>query len=233
MTDSGIVSLKQLKTNLKDALRKSGAVDAVKAQIRKEFISNLSNGSDKTSSRVVRSLQDRAILSAIYHSLKKRGCVHSLSVLAAECGFDHSPVLSELDIVQALQFGTVSNLYKAVTEKENGSPYLKESLSVLEMMIEEVTLLQRKMAVEATDNKKENPKMSVREELASQSKYLEQEYTSRKEMERIHPNKTVEERMLQFQRECEERMRRDLDSQVSLYLQTYAKISQQIIRPSN
>ena len=104
MTEQPNVSLKQLKSHLKDALKKSGVVDNVKAQIRKEFIANLATENGSMKSQKNFSLRDRAIFSVIYHSLRKKGFAHTLSVFAAECGFDRSPALTEPDIVQALQY---------------------------------------------------------------------------------------------------------------------------------
>ena len=83
-------TLKQLKINLKDALRKSGVLNSVKAQIRREFIVGLS---DKLPSKTVApanglDLRERLSLSILYHFLQQRGMTHSLSVFAAECGLD-------------------------------------------------------------------------------------------------------------------------------------------------
>lgn len=134
-------TLKELKSNLKDALKKSGVLNTVKAQIRKEFISNMYNpqkGSLKPHANA-KPLFERALYSAIYHCFKTRGFANSLSVFAAECGIENQSPLSELDIVQALQFGTRSSLYNAVAAKcsKSATTSTENAHSVLEMMIRE------------------------------------------------------------------------------------------------
>jgi hypothetical protein len=48
-----------------------------------------------------------------------------------------------------------------------------------------------------------------------QVRELHLSYTTRRETERLLPNKTIEERMISFQRECEDRFRKEYESQVS------------------
>ena len=47
-----------------------------------------------------------------------------------------------------------------------------------------------------------------------QVRELHLSYTTRRETERLLPNKTIEERMIAFQRECEERFRKEYESQL-------------------
>jgi hypothetical protein len=48
-----------------------------------------------------------------------------------------------------------------------------------------------------------------------QVRELHLSYTTRRETERLLPNKTIEERMIAFQRECEDRFRKDYESQLN------------------
>ena len=45
--------------------------------------------------------------------------MNTLSVFAAECGIDTQTPLSELDIIQSLQYGSRTGLYNLMKEKEN------------------------------------------------------------------------------------------------------------------
>ena len=55
----------------------------------------------------------------------------------------------------------------------------------------------------------------------NQIKDLHLSFLSRRETERLMPTKTVEERMISFQRDCEERMKRELDAQVGKSYRVY------------
>ena len=113
-------TLKQLKVNLKDALKKSGVLNSVKAQIRKEFITSLSDHHSGQSARRKQApdLRERLSLSVVYHFLQHRNYNHALSVFAAECGLDSKNAwLSEMDIIKSLQFGSKSEVYRLMSEK--------------------------------------------------------------------------------------------------------------------
>ena len=107
------VTLKELKSNLRDNLKQSGVLNTVKAHIRKEFISNMYPGGKKSlqPANNLTPLFERALFSSIYHCLKAKRLINTLSVFAAESGIENQSPLSELDILQALQFGSRSSLY--------------------------------------------------------------------------------------------------------------------------
>ena len=222
-------TLKQLKINLKDALRKSGVLNSVKAQIRREFIVGLS---DKLPSKTVApanglDLRERLSLSILYHFLQQRGMTHSLSVFAAECGLDSKLAwLSELDIVRSLQFGTQTDVFKQVSDKENKVITVNGPLSHGRNSIFDVLLnnLSSHTGKAATDNAAQTENSahirSPRESLNYQMENLKTSYLSRREAERATPAKSIEERMIQFQRECEERYRKDSESYLNYMRET-------------
>ena len=78
--------------------------------------------------------------SCIYHLLKQRKLVHSLSVYSAEVGFDSkSAILTEEDVVKALNLGVDSPVYQAVVNNvDNGSTSTEdgERRNVLDLLIE-------------------------------------------------------------------------------------------------
>ena len=84
------VTLKELKSNLKENLKKSGVLNTVKAHIRKEFISNMYPGGRKSlqPSSNITPLFERALFSSIYHCFKARGMMNTLSVFIAESGIN-------------------------------------------------------------------------------------------------------------------------------------------------
>jgi len=227
-------SLKQLKASLRGALAESGALDAVKAQIRRDFISSLSsNSSNKTAGTGSANggsgggrhmdLQSRIALSAAYHFLKKRGLVHSLSVFAAESGLDSKGlVLSEVDIIGSLNVGQqLSSLLLLDKGKENEERGEEgEGIkSAFELVLDHCYSLARKNTCDGsvqTDEQKEG----AREALDSQVRSLRDSFISRLDQERLTPSRGIEERMLSYQRECDERAQKNLVTHMALFRET-------------
>ena len=124
MNDKENLSLQELRSNLKATIRKSGVLDTVKAQIRREFITGLSKqiGKPTLLSREHVDLRERIILSSVYHLFKNRNLSHSLSVYAAESGIDaKSFLLSEIDIVQALNLDNIDVLNDSFLPKQTNT----------------------------------------------------------------------------------------------------------------
>ena len=119
------VTSKQLRQSLRKSLEESGAMSNVKAQIRKEFIASMLDKSRPRLSGMATAnekkrmdLQTRIALSSVYHMLKKRDLKHSLSVFSAECGLDaKNAVLSEMDVVRALNVANESEVYKEIASE--------------------------------------------------------------------------------------------------------------------
>ena len=162
-------------------------------------------------------LFERALFSSIYHCFKARGMMNTLSVFIAESGIENQSPLSELDVLQALQFGNRSSLYSAVKQKveskcvnENAPSQEK---SVLEMMITEGVSRMRNGSCDAICQTDQG--QSVRDFLVEQNMELHNKYMAQLEEEKKAPVRSIEERMITFERECEERYRKDLEDQTA------------------
>ena len=214
MDTSNHVSVKELRSNLKEALRKSGALNSVKAHIRKEFICGLSQSKTTRSKGVDNSLKTQLEYSIIYHHLNKIGFSHSLSVFVAESGLDTPRTLTESDILSTLRVGNS----KSIVKKNKSGVYISEdsnevsSVSVLERILDAVSSAFRNTVECSVQTETAGP--GVRELLDNQIRELQTSYLSRREAERLLPSKTIEERMIAYQRDCEARMRQELESQV-------------------
>lgn len=97
-------------------------MDAVKAQIRHEFISGISM--TKSSSRKTGTndfdFHERVTTSIMYHFMKHRSLSNSISIFVAECGLNiKSSILSEDDIVQLLKFNALRNSMKNLNNLTN------------------------------------------------------------------------------------------------------------------
>lgn len=204
------ISRKELKNNLISALKTSGALNSVKAQLRKEFIESItkSHTLPKNSNNDI-TLKSRILYSIVYHFLRSRHLLHSASVYSAETGLDSSTVLSERDIVNGLGLGTSTSIYKAV----NSVLSSELPVSVFEQLIDE-SCARFRVTCMTTCTQTDVSGPGVREALETQMKDIRVSYLHRREAERLLPTKTIEERMIAYQRECEERFRKDLDFQV-------------------
>jgi len=198
------ISLKTLKLNLKEALKKSGVLDNVKAQIRKEFITGLSSTVSKPALILHEELniRDRITFSSLYHFLLKRELNHTVSVFVAECGIDvKSFLLSESDIVQLLHLENLQTL--SASNKDDASN--KKSSTLLDSIIDAVgsklNTTTRDSSTQS-DSTIDGSSLRPRELLESQMRILRQSYSSRRDAEMRSPSYTVEERMIAFHREC-------------------------------
>ena len=140
------VTSKRLKQSLRKSLEESGALNNVKAQIRKDFIENMLDKSrprlSSNTEKKKMDLQSRIALSSVYHMLKKRELKHSLSVFSAECGLDgKNAVLSEMDVVRALNVAKESEVFTEIAsefgkEGEYRDTRDREEEGVLDLLVE-------------------------------------------------------------------------------------------------
>lgn len=167
------------------------------------------------------SLKIRIIISLIYHFLKLNSLNHTLSVLVAECGYESVGFLSEIDLMESLKLN--NHKYLQSNNNYNNSRYNHinnnrnndEIESVLELLVD-LTIKSNKHYVD-TAMQTDLAGPGIREVLDNQIKELHLSYLTRRETERLLPNKTIEERMLIYQRECEERLKKEYESQVVLF----------------
>lgn len=216
------LSLKRLKEGLKDTLKQSNALNTMKAQIRKDFVATMQETGFKsiadTSTKFRLSIHDRVVFSIIYHALFKRNLKYSLSVLVAECGYDiKSYLFSEADIVSMLRFDHTSEVYQQVMNsvsfdtKSNSSKDVKLE-TILDFIITNTTNLHSRKQDNFTQT--EDSGISVIDMVDMQLRDIRRSYLSKRDDEKRLPVKSIEEKMLSFERDCEARYRRDLELQV-------------------
>lgn len=175
----------------------------MKANIRKEFINTLSSHKKPNDHKNVdTTLQTRIIMSLIYQHFKSIGMTHSLSVFVAECGYETQGFLSEEDLIDVLK---ITNSSSNVRKIHPQTP--------LELLVEVHAKTNKHQIDASMQTDLSGP--GIREVLDNQIKELHLNFLTRRETERLLPNKTIEERMISYQRECEERVRREYEAQVS------------------
>ena len=229
MNDKENLSLQELRSNLKATIRKSGVLDTVKAQIRREFISGLSKqiGKPTLLAKDHVDLRERIVLSSVYHLLKNRNLSHSLSVYAAESGIDaKSFLLSELDIVQALNLDNVTVFNDMFIKNQSKSTLVPSkkvinnsndnvAKSVVDVIIDYSSSYAKKNLESSSEyidsSIKNNGDAGPVDVLDRHLKEMRQSYVERQRKEEEEPSRTLEEKMIIFQRDCEARYKRELE----------------------
>lgn len=203
--DENFVSLKTLKSNMKDALRKSGVLHAVKAQVRTEFINNLAPNGNLKAKSSIEDLSELEILfrSAVFYFLRRKEFNYTLSVYSAECGVDSNSMLSESAVIAKLN----------VNRTNKGANPLQD-MSALDIVLQE---LNRRIGVVTCDSSTQSDYSGagIRELLDARMNDIAKVYESKKEQDRLFPARGIEEKMLNFQRECEKRLREDFEIQLA------------------
>ena len=139
-----------------------------------------------------------------------------------------------MDIVKSMHFGTQTDVYRAVAEKENqdensiivsssSSSSFNGRKSLFDIFLDHLHIDSNKASLDTcvqTESATGNNLRGPRESLDYQMQNLRTSFLSQRDAERSSPAKSVEERMISFQKECEERYRREADSYVAYIRET-------------
>lgn len=226
------LTLKQLKSNLRETLRKSGVLDTVKAQVRNEFIHGLGTKSvkDRSNSVIGNDIRERFTHSLVYHLMKNRDLKNSISVYLAECGLDpKNYLLAEKDLIQLVKFNRVVATYQDIHTKTDheaaDSIYSKDVIVSTELVKKNRTtaldfLVHFCLTINGDGSKEIETQTdmsgpSIREQLELDVRKMRDNYNETKDNEVLNPARTIEEKMIRYQRECEERLAVDVRLQVA------------------
>eukprot|EP00981_Chlorochromonas_danica_P014443 scaffold8015_cov165-Ochromonas_danica.AAC.1 len=225
---SDTLSLAEFRDALKENLKSSDALSSIKAQIRKTFIKGLvqqggSTGKSKKSQEIV--LKDRMVMSAVHHFLKHRGLHGTVSVYMAESGLEsNQTILTEVDIarlfkIQQLRSTFLKHVSQTIYPSSSGNEVTGgsgEIPSLLEVIFDFCLLLQADCYKE-TSCQTEVHGPTTREILDLELRGIRNTFTTKQQEQIVSPLRTVEEKMLTFQRECEERSRKAIDQQMTFF----------------
>lgn len=237
------ISLKDLKANLTETLRRSGVLNSVKAQIRREFIQGQRTGkasSSKESTAATGSsdtaapgpghttLNDRITYSCVYNLQKNRRLHQTISVFIAECGLEpRFSILSEDDLSKVIKFAPITTAYRAgkpsssssssSIDKNDTSPFVAvvehRRSTVLDLLIYFCLITGDNRGDASCQTDFSGP--GIRETLDDSISTIRHNYRLHRDEELLKPSKTIEEHMIAFQRDCEKRMQHDLSIQVA------------------
>ena len=240
------LSVKDLKKSLRVALADSGVLSDIKSQLRREFIANMkgmANGAPSVYEQSKRTLDlsTRITFSTVYHMLKSRGLQHSLAVFSAETGLEASKLslLSEPDIVHAMNIDPASPVYQQIEETaastslkqaENKGVYSEKenrganatgalrSSNLLDLLFEQTFRRSKKnMQDSVCQTDSDAFKHTARQALDNALQEIQENFKLITKEEKNHPDKNITERMLSYQRDCDDRLKRDLAIQMNLF----------------
>lgn len=207
-------AFQEIKHKLKDYLKNTHTLQVIKANIRKDFITKLSKGHAVPIQKPVQALDlsDRLILSCMHHFFTAHAMHSTLSVFMAESGLDSGGnVMPEMDMLRLLRIPRLKAAFLDALDQphdqdhEAGSrPTLLEALFKYCLMLEQDSL--RESGCQ-TDQHGPSP----REALASELQSIRQSFQHKTHAEST--NKSIEERMLAYQKDCDSRSKHEVEVQ--------------------
>lgn len=207
------LSAEELRNRLYHNLRDRGLVDNIKSQLRNSIVSELqqtAKGQGQLTLRDLRvpeegTLLHRASNSLIADHLRRCQYEYSLSVFLPESGISRDKVFGTHDLLQLLGISSQSRLYRKMASP-HGEHHKK---GFLWQLLSEVASLHANAVQDfgtQTDLIKVGPITSLDEKLVG----VDDLYSSKRDDHHKVGVTAVEDRLLSFQRQLEERYRSDL-----------------------
>ena len=216
-SDSSALSDRQFKRKVFEELQNAGTIDSLKGTLRSRLVGVLQRrdpgvfvGSGPAPGQ--QSLWQRAANSLYVEYLAHQNYSYALSVFQPECGLTNQQVMTRDELSRVLCLtptSSVARFLPPANENENaprGSPPLL--LSILQALADMGSTGARREMQTQTDDYGANSSLALR------LQQIDELHERAVETERAAPLKNVEERMAAFQKECETRLRHEMQEQV-------------------
>ncbi|XP_052792413.1 centriole and centriolar satellite protein OFD1-like isoform X1 [Mya arenaria] len=209
------LTAEELRNRLYHSLRDKGLVNSMKSQLRTSLVGELKrsvNGKLSVEDLEVPesgSLVHRASNSLVADHLRSCKYDYTYSVFLPECALDKTKMLSNEDVLQLLKISPQSRLFKKMTDKGGHSRkgFLWQLLSELCSM--------HSQASQTTSTQTDFIKVATVSTLDEKMSVLDELFSSRREEQYRTGATALEDRLLSFQRQLEERFRNELKLEVS------------------
>ncbi|XP_033742061.1 oral-facial-digital syndrome 1 protein homolog isoform X2 [Pecten maximus] len=212
------LSAEELRNRLYHSLRDRGLVDNIKSQLRNSIVTELQQTSRGQGQLTLRDLKvpeegtllHRASNSLIADHLRRCQYEYSLSVFLPESGISRDKVFGTPDLLQLLGISSQSRLYRKMASPK-GEHHKK---GFLWQLLSEVASLHANAVQDfgtQTDLIKVGPITSLDEKLVGVDDF----YSSKRDDHHKVGVTAVEDRLLSFQRQLEERYRSDLQLELA------------------
>lgn len=210
------MSAEELRNRLYHSLRDKGLVNSMKSQLRTNLVSELKksvNGKLSIEDLEVPesgSLIHRASNSLVADHLHSCKYDYTYSVFLPECGIDKAKMLSNEDILQLLKISPQSRLFKKMTINHPG----QSRKGFLWQLLSELCALHSQSSLSA-GTQTDLIKVATVSTLDEKMNVLDDLFSSRREEQYRTGATALEDRLLKFQRQLEERFKTELKLEVS------------------
>lgn len=226
-----LITKSEIRSAIQRELHRSGIVGSITAQLRRQVVDTLSNAaSDSLTCRVKKqkyeNLEQAALRSLVMEFFEINGLKHTMSVFASETRLD-SYILSQEDALKTFGIRKGSSMYHCLTG--NGSSGIEgrrssknvNKMSTLHLLLAAGIAL-GDGAVKITASTQTLPtaeSLRARQDLDSQLTQIEEKYHEGIGDEEAHINVTrkLEEKMLVFQKQCEEKATKELEEKIEQF----------------
>jgi hypothetical protein len=191
----------QFRAAIQEQLRDAGTYDEITASVRSRLLLSLQNSPNQRSTTAKRdSVEDVAVQSLIYQFLEQQSLKHTLSVFSAESGLDTRLPLSPDKAIKALGLGAILKDLSAIEDTNATATALSTILRV-------VPQLNAKQMLTSPTNVTRTISKSVQTEVDCNIKGNSKPLPS---------NVSMEQRLIEIERNCEQRMRAEMNEKLKL-----------------
>ncbi len=214
MSSEIALSDRQFKRKVFDELQSAGTIDGLKGTLRSRLVGVLQRRDPnvfKGSGPAKQTLWQRAANSLYVEYLASQNYSYALSVFQPECGLTNAQVMTREELARVLSLGgSIANYLPAdvaadAPEAADRPPLLVQVLKGLADMGGENA--RREMQTQTDD-------LGQGSSLALRMQQIDEMHERAVEMERLAPLRDAEERMAAFQKECEGRLREEMEEHV-------------------
>jgi oral-facial-digital syndrome 1 protein len=196
----------EIKSQLYSAFSKSGIETSLKAQLRLELIQLFKKQTGLVSKPSTKSKEHsislNALNSIIIDHLQRYNYRYSLAVFLPECGLQTPQILSREDVIHVFHLEN-NRIITSGTDQQ--------SCGLLEQVFSQLDQLK----VTCTD--KDTQTEQTKDTLDQKLKTLDEELLLRSESERLQPARSFEERMIRFERDCEDKYSKIYDDKINRF----------------
>lgn len=205
------LSDRQFKRKVFEELQNAGTIDGLKGTLRSRLVGVLQRrdpsvfaGSGPGPGQ--QSLWQRAANSLYVEYLASQNYSYSLSVFQPECGLTNQQVMTRDELSRVLSLGGSIASYLPKSPVDGSEPPLL--LKLLQGVADMGGVNTRREMQTQTDDFDNNTSLALR------MQQIDEMHERAVETERLAPLRDAEERMSAFQKECEARLRAEMDEQV-------------------
>ena len=203
------LSDRQFKRKVFEELQNAGTIEGLKGNLRSRLVGVLQRRDPNVfagSGPGQQSLWQRAANSLYVEYLASQNYTYSLSVFQPECGLTNQQVMTRDELSRVLSLGGSIASYLPKSPVDGSEPPLL--LKLLQGVADMGGVNTRREMQTQTDDFDNNTSLALR------MQQIDEMHERAVETERLAPLRDAEERMSAFQKECEARLRAEMDEQV-------------------